>query len=107
LGDRPVAVCRELTKAFEEVFRGTLDEALAHFTEPRGEFTLVIAGVSPSARAESAGPPATEDAALEDLRRRKAAGEPAKTAVPAVAKAHGLSRREAYRLWLTLEGPAP
>lgn len=41
---RPVAVGRELTKRFEEVFRGTAEGALAHFTEqaPRGEFTLLI-----------------------------------------------------------------
>jgi 16S rRNA (cytidine1402-2'-O)-methyltransferase len=45
---RPVAVARELTKRFEEVFRGTAEEALAHFRAhpPRGEFTLVIGGRS-------------------------------------------------------------
>jgi 16S rRNA (cytidine1402-2'-O)-methyltransferase len=43
---RPVAVGRELTKRFEEVFRGTAEAALAHFTDqpPRGEFTLLIGG---------------------------------------------------------------
>src|SRR5438093_1597554 len=51
LGDRPLAVARELTKVHEEVFRGTLSEALAHFTQPRGEFTLVIAGSEPAAGA--------------------------------------------------------
>jgi 16S rRNA (cytidine1402-2'-O)-methyltransferase len=42
--DRPVAIARELTKHFEEVFRGTAAAALAHFTEqsPRGEFTMLI-----------------------------------------------------------------
>ena len=43
LGDRPMAVCRELTKLHEEVFRGTAEEALEHFERPRGEYTLVIA----------------------------------------------------------------
>ena len=44
--ERPVAVARELTKHFEEVFRGTATGALAHFEQhaPRGEFTLVIGG---------------------------------------------------------------
>ncbi len=44
LGDRNVAICRELTKMHQEVFRGLLTEAIRHFSEPRGEFTLVIQG---------------------------------------------------------------
>ncbi|MEW6033503.1 MAG: 16S rRNA (cytidine(1402)-2'-O)-methyltransferase [Chloroflexota bacterium] len=44
LTDRRIAVCREMTKVHEEVFRGTVSGALQHFTEPRGEFTLVIEG---------------------------------------------------------------
>lgn len=44
LGDRRLAVCRELTKLHEEVFRGTVSQAREHFGQPRGEFTLVIAG---------------------------------------------------------------
>lgn len=45
-GERPVSVSRELTKMFEETVRGTLDEAIAHFTErePKGEFVIVLAG---------------------------------------------------------------
>jgi 16S rRNA (cytidine1402-2'-O)-methyltransferase len=46
--DRPIAIGRELTKHFEEIFRGTVSAALAHFEQrpPRGEFTLVIGGRS-------------------------------------------------------------
>jgi 16S rRNA (cytidine1402-2'-O)-methyltransferase len=46
--ERPVAIARELTKRFEEVFRGTASAALAHFSEhaPRGEFTFVIGGAN-------------------------------------------------------------
>lgn len=48
LGDRQVAIGRELTKLHEEIFRGTLAEARAHYAEtsPRGEFTLVVAGAA-------------------------------------------------------------
>ena len=98
LGDRRVAVCRELTKKFEEVFRGTLSDALDHFAEPRGEFTLVIEGASASAHAEPV--EVSLDAARRDLLARRRAGQPAKRAVPEVAGLYGLPRRQAYRLWL-------
>ena len=44
--DRQVSVCREISKVHEESVRGTLAEAIAHFTEhaPRGEFVIVVAG---------------------------------------------------------------
>jgi 16S rRNA (cytidine1402-2'-O)-methyltransferase len=50
LGDRRAACCRELTKRFEEVVRGAISELIAHFTErePRGEFTIVVAGAQPA-----------------------------------------------------------
>lgn len=46
LGDRQAAVCRELTKIYEEVLRGSLSELRAHFEskEPKGEFVIVVAG---------------------------------------------------------------
>ncbi|MFH1284829.1 MAG: 16S rRNA (cytidine(1402)-2'-O)-methyltransferase [Candidatus Peregrinibacteria bacterium] len=44
LGERQIAVCREITKIYEEAFRGTIAEALEHFTQkpPKGEFVLVV-----------------------------------------------------------------
>jgi 16S rRNA (cytidine1402-2'-O)-methyltransferase len=100
-GDRRLAVCRELTKAFEEVFRGRISEALERFAEPRGEFTLVVEG------ATDAPPPPLEEA-RRDLLRRREAGETARRAVPEVTKRYGLPRREVYRMWLeTSPGPPP
>jgi 16S rRNA (cytidine1402-2'-O)-methyltransferase len=100
-GDRRLAVCRELTKVFEEVFRGRISEALERFVEPRGEFTLVVEG------ATDAPPPPLEEA-HRDLLLRREAGEPARRAVPEVAKRYGLPRREVYRMWLeTPPGPPP
>jgi 16S rRNA (cytidine1402-2'-O)-methyltransferase len=96
-GDRRLAVCRELTKAFEEVFRGRISEALERFAEPRGEFTLVVEG------ATDAPPPPLEEA-RRDLLRRREAGETARRAVPEVTKRYGLPRREVYRMWLEI-GP--
>lgn len=96
LGDRPVAVCRELTKLYEEVFRGTLSEALDYFQEPRGEFTLVLQGAPVKPAKGDA------DAALAELQSLKASGVRAKEAVATASQEFGLSRREAYRLWLAL-----
>lgn len=44
--ERPVAVCREISKLHEDIVRGTLAEVLAHFTEhePRGEFVIIVGG---------------------------------------------------------------
>ena len=44
LGDRNIVIGREMTKLHEEVFRGTLTEAIEHFQKPRGEFTIAVAG---------------------------------------------------------------
>jgi 16S rRNA (cytidine1402-2'-O)-methyltransferase len=95
-GDRPLAVCRELTKLYEEVFRGNAAAALAHFTAPRGEFTVVIA-----APAKPAAP--DEGAALQELARLKRAGARAAEASAEVARRTGMSRRRLYDAWRTLE----
>ena len=53
-GDRPIALCRELTKMYEEVRRTTLAEAVEYYREnaPRGEFVLVIGGCTAPAQPE-------------------------------------------------------
>ncbi len=94
LGNRSVAVARELTKLYEEVFRGTLQDAHLHFeeNEPRGEFTLVIGGASP----ESAGP-WTEEQLEDALRRGLEEGQLPSHLASAVAEQSGWKRREVYR----------
>jgi 16S rRNA (cytidine1402-2'-O)-methyltransferase len=85
LGDRPIAICRELTKLYEEVLRGSVSEARAHFrsVEPRGEFTLVIGGAP------------TELVKWESEETRKALDE---------LLAQGVSRPEAARRLVAVSG---
>ena len=89
--DRTAAVCRELTKPYEEVRRGGLG-ALAQWAAGgvRGEVTVVLSG------APLADPPAAADL-VGEVTERVAAGERLKEAVAAVATAHGVPKRELYQ----------
>jgi 16S rRNA (cytidine1402-2'-O)-methyltransferase len=97
LGDRHVVVCRELTKLHEEIFRGALSTALEHFSEPRGECTLVIEGAG-----EAKPKPETPVDIEGQLRALKEQGLRARDAVREVSRHSGVSRRTVYRHWLAL-----
>jgi 16S rRNA (cytidine1402-2'-O)-methyltransferase len=87
--DRPAAVCRELTKTYEEVRRGPLADLVTWASgEVRGEITVVVGG-APFAGADP-------QAALAAVQARVAAGERLKDAVGAVAGPAGLPKRELY-----------
>ena len=94
LGDRRIAIARELTKVHEEVWRGTTGEALARFEEapPRGEFTLVIEGAK-EARWD-------EERVRQALRHMLREGVGTREAVKAVAELAGWPKREVYELAL-------
>jgi 16S rRNA (cytidine1402-2'-O)-methyltransferase len=90
--ERPVAVCRELTKRFEEVVRGRAADVAARFREaPKGEVTLVV------------GPPAERPRDAEDedavaaVSELAAAGVPRRRAAELVARLTGLPRNRLYR----------
>jgi 16S rRNA (cytidine1402-2'-O)-methyltransferase len=88
--ERPLAVCRELTKRFEEVVRGPAAELASRFAEPpKGEVTLVI-GPSTSVAASLA-------EGLEAVAALVAAGTPRRLAVDTVAALTRVSRNELYR----------
>ena len=92
--DVEIAVCRELTKLHEEVFRGSPSEARAHFTNPRGEFTLVI------------GPRTQPTTSITDAELRSAferldsEGVSGREAVDRVSREYGVGRNRVYRVWV-------
>ncbi len=99
LGDRDIAVARELTKLHEEVFRGDLKAATAHYAQnpPRGEITLVVAGASEEDLTWSQ---ARLCAAIEAALRKGA--KPSRLA-RRLAKESGWPRRDIYDLIVTMQ----
>ena len=93
LGDRPVALCRELTKLHEETRRTTLSEALAYYTEnpPRGEFVLVVGGAT-----EDAAPAVTLEDAVNLVLELKNQGMSLKDAAKRASQRTGLSKNAIY-----------
>lgn len=93
LGDRPVALCRELTKLHEETVRTTLAQAAAYYAanEPRGEYVLVVAG-----QPRQYLPQLTLEEGVERVLRLREGGMKMKDAVRQVADDTGLSRNELY-----------
>ncbi len=92
--DRPAVLCRELTKTYEEILRGTLGElaALAGSRELRGELTLVIAPATDPPPGE---PPADLDL-VRDVAAEQDAGASRAEATTAVARRHGVARRVVF-----------
>ena len=95
--DRPAAVCRELTKTYEEIVRGPLGDLVAWAQgEVRGEICVVVGGAKP-VQAEA------RDLVREVLARADA-GERLKDAVAAVAGATGVGKRDLYAAALAARG---
>lgn len=103
--DRPVAVCRELTKLHEEIWRGTAAEGADAFAglDVRGEVVVVVGGSPADVRGEE-----PDDAAVAAaVAARVAQGDSARDAATAVAGALGVSRRRAYAAALDARRSGP
>jgi 16S rRNA (cytidine1402-2'-O)-methyltransferase len=97
LGDRPVAIARELTKLHEEVWRGRISGAREHFREPRGEIVLVVGG-----KKEQETKQWSEAQVRAALQKRLKEGAAPTTVAAELAANSGWTRREVYKLALSL-----
>ncbi len=97
--DRPISLCRELTKLHEEVVRTTLGEAIVRYTQqpPKGEFVLVVAGAVPE---ES--PAATADDAAGRVEALMAEGMSRKDAIKQTAQELQLPKNIVYEAALSI-----
>jgi 16S rRNA (cytidine1402-2'-O)-methyltransferase len=95
LGDRQICVAREMTKMYEEYWRGPLSDAVEHFKskDPRGEFTLVISGKMKEERIVW-----TEEELLKAIKKELKAGKPAKEISVELAEQSGWNKKDVYAL---------
>ncbi|MDZ8256923.1 16S rRNA (cytidine(1402)-2'-O)-methyltransferase [Nostoc sp. ChiQUE01b] len=102
--DRQIVLGRELTKLYEEFWRGTIAEAIAYYTqrEPQGEYTLVVAGIPASQ------PQLTEEELKAELKQLISQGISRSQASRQLAKFTSLPRRQLYQLALSIvSSPEP
>ena len=94
LGNRRIALCRELTKLHEDTMRTTLPEAVQYYqeNEPRGEYVLVVAGREKAEQTEL-----TLEQGVALVLKKRAEGMKMKDAVRQVADDTGLNRNELYQ----------
>jgi len=99
LGDREMAVGREITKLHEEFFRGSVSAALTHFatTPPRGEITLVVAGHPRET------PTWSEAQVLSAIRESKGEGTPPPQIASQIASESNWPRRKIYQLVIEMD----
>ena len=93
LGDRSIAVARELTKLHEEVFRGKVSAARTYFTEPRGEFVLIVEGMKETESGKWA-----EEKLMAAIKNDRKIGKSAKDIASELAPISGWNKRDIYAL---------
>ena len=99
LGEREIVVCRELTKMYEEIWRGVASEAVEHFETPRGEFVIVVAPLPRSqANADAVSPGEADSMIVSAAEELAGSCDSRRDLVDAVASRTGLPRRHVYQV---------
>ncbi len=101
-GGRSIALCRELTKVYEDIWRGSLEDAIAYYKEatPKGEYVIVISGRSQD-EIEAEKTKRWENISLQDhLQQYLSKGLSRKEAMKMMASDRGCNKREIYQLLL-------
>ena len=95
LGDRPICVAREMTKMFEEYWRGNVSGALDYFRskEPRGEFTLVVSGKMKAERGMW-----SKEELLKAIKKKLKEDKSAKEIASELAEQSGWNKKDVYAL---------
>lgn len=105
LGDRPLSLCRELTKKFEEVRYSTLEQEILRLEkeEPRGEYVLVLQGKSFAEQKKEDEERWRQLSIKEHMQQYEEAGMERKEAMKQVARDRGISKRDVYQALLETE----
>ena len=104
LGNRKIAVCRELTKLHEDIYRGTIEEAYNWFLEnkPRGEFVLVISGKTESEIKAEKEQELSGISVEQQLINLINSGIDKKEAIKLVAKEREIPKKEVYKIAINI-----
>ena len=104
LGNRKIAVCKELTKLHETILRGTVDECIEYYEEnsPRGEYVIVISGKSNEEIVEEKRAKWESLTIEEHIKKLIDEGKSKKEAIKMVAKERGIHKSEVYKYSLDI-----
>lgn len=89
LGNRNISISREISKKFEEVYRGTITDVLVELEEPKGEFVIVVEGTTETVDY-------TNVSVIEHVNAYIKEGNSVNTAIGLVAKQRNVSKKEIY-----------
>lgn len=105
MGNRNIAICRELTKIHEEIFRGSIEEAIGHFSSKqiKGEIVLVIQGKSKNDILEEKKAKWESVSIMEHIISYMELGKSKKEAIKLVSKERGIPKSEVYKFSIDIE----